>query len=514
MTGQLSGPPEPIVKDDGTVKVVIFPEEDRPTTQKLGVWECLKCGVETDFGVSDGELNDPYECSSCERQGPFTHAGGLSDVEVQAALRADRMWHPPSTMSDEDFGDLWDEIRGYLRDHWDASEGEIYEGLTAYVLTTWVRENLTFVPHLMLMGKTTGGKTRLLNTLSRVSYRAHVTASATPASMFRLIDGYNVSYFVSEYHGLEYETRGQLDAVVRAGQKRGEYIDRATPTNSGYEPETFDPFAHIAIATQYTPDDDIVNRCIQVRSSSANRDMPATLDEERAEDLRNRLLFARYRLLDADEWAIAEANAYEYMADRDITGRTREKLLGPLTVAHVWDRVEALEPWIDAVISQDQEAAADSEDAIVVESIRDIAFDEVGHVQTLGNDVDPFSAVEVPYSDVLDRIEDMTGMEKSATWLGHVNSRLGLETKRKSDGTVIADPDLGPKLRELCDDLNLEWARLDAHREVEELPDDEVGPGAGGCPLCGKDRTLTHRHPPGTGDRICPECATEVEDES
>jgi|GEM_PF-6760492 len=516
-------PPEPLLDtdEDGeqSVRIVHAVEQDGGAefdTVEVGAWECQRCDVITRTPTGDG-LREPPECRNCERQGPFIHAGPLTAEDAEAAARAPDIWEPPETVDDTGYADLWDDVRQYIRGHWDASEPEVYEGLTAYALTTWVRENLTFVPHLMLMGKTTGGKTRLLNTLARVSYRGVVTASATPASMFRLIDAYDVSYYISEYHGLDHDAQRELDNVVRAGQKRGEVVTRAEPSSEGFEPTVFDPFAHVAIATQYTPADDIVNRCIQVRSSPANRDMPATLDEEDAQGLRNRLLYARFRLLGSDEWDEAEQRAYDYLRDHEITGRTREKLLSLLTVAHLWGRLEEFGPFVEAVVEQDQEAAADSEDALVVEAIRDLAFDEIAETSVLG-DADPFSAVEIPYSvdeedpseGIAERFEAMTGTEKSASWVGHVVSRLGFEKKRTRDGTVIADPDLREKLQELCEDHNLAWERRESRHDVEELPADDKGRGAGGCPLCGHDRTLTHRHPPGNGQRICEECAEEV----
>lgn len=492
-----AGPPEPVVREDGSVAAVFVREDatraGHPTeiaTAELGTWRCQRCDNVIEVGIIDGELVEPSTCEACERQGPFTHTGGLRESDARTAIRAPDLWHPPSGVSEDRFGGLWGDVRDYIETHWDASEPWVYDGLTAFALTTWVRENLTFVPHLMLMGKTLGGKTRLLNTLARVSYRAHVSASATPASMFRLIDAYDVSYFVSEYHGLPYDTQRQLDAVVRAGQKRGEHVDRAEQAFGGqYEPKSFDPFAHIAIATQYTPDDDIVNRCIQIRSSPADEDMPATLDEDRAGEIRDRLLYARFRLLESDEWGEAEADAYTYLADRDITGRTREKLLGLLTVAHIWDHVDELGDFIDAVVQQDRQAAADSEDAVAVEVITELAHEAVAEQAYLG-DGDPYGWVEIPYSDpsaegpvddgdgIIQRFEDMTGVEKSASWVGHLAKRLGLEKERKRDGTVITDPDLGPKLRELCEEHNLNWADFDSESQhVEEHVTNAVGSG-------------------------------------
>lgn len=492
-------PPEPVV-DGGDVELLVAERLLNPfdgdglrvSTKQLGRWECNKCGWLNELvGDLADRLNPPDACVECERKTTFTHTGGIGRDALTAAERADRMWHPPSTYDDTRQDELWDDVQCYLYDHWDATEAEVYDGLTAWALSTWVRENLTFVPHLMLMGKTTGGKTRLLNTLSRVSYRAHLTASATPASMFRLIDAYHVSYLVSEYHGLPYDTQRELDAVVRAGQKRGEHVDRATQTIQGFEPDTFDPFTHVAIATQFEPDDDIINRCIQVRSSPENREMPATHDDEWACDIRNRLLAARFRLLDSDAWDDAEAAAYDYLAERNITGRTREKLLSLLTVAELWDRLEdgTLDRFVERVCRQDRAAAKDSEDALVVEVLRDMAFEAVSSADhTVG---DPMSNVKVLLSEIAEEYEARHGVEKSPTWVGHVRSRLDLGKERTRDGTVIQDVDLGEKLRELCDEMNLEWESADSYPGEEVIPDyDEEDAaddtdGTGGFPTTG-----------------------------
>lgn len=100
-------------------------------------------------------------------------------------------------------------------------------------MSTWFRPNLNFSSHLMLSGRTTGRKTTLLNTLARVGYRTIVSADATPSSMFRMVDEYNITYLVSEYQGLEQETQRMLDNVIRAGQKRNEVVTRSEQSPTG-----------------------------------------------------------------------------------------------------------------------------------------------------------------------------------------------------------------------------------------------------------------------------------------
>ncbi len=539
---RLDGPPEPAVcrgegeRHPGGGVDLLVPTDDGRDLDRVHVptWECLRCGVEHVTGVENGRPVEPDECDGCERNGPFDAVGDLSADDYTVAARAPGLWRLPAGVdADPDaFGDLWGDVRAYLRDHWDAGEGDdaeaVYHGLTAFALSTWVRPNLAFVPHLMLRGATTGGKTRLLNTLARVSYRAMVSASATPASMFRLIDAYGVTFYISEFHGLEYETQREVANIVRAGQKRGELVTRADHAPTGYEPRAYDPFTHVAVATQYDLDDDVVNRCLQVRSTTATRDMPPTFDEDRGRALRDRLLYARLRLLGPDhdhdhdhdhagaddegeaatgspEWTEAEARAWDHLAEREIEGRTREKLLGLLTVAYVWDRVDDLDPFVDLVVEQDREAATDSEDARVVEVVRDLALERLEAVTVLG-DADPFGAVEIPLADVAERYEAMTGAEKSPTWVGHVRARLGFEKVRKRDGTVIKDPDLREKLERLCEDFNLGWDPADVHDPVRELDEDEQYRAA--CNECGHLRTMTHRHAV-EGWHMCNECADE-----
>lgn len=469
----LTGPPEPVVHDTGQI-TVLLPNQGRSV--ELGVWE-HSCETVVENPPQDGELKPPNECPGCDKQGTWSHKGDLSTSQLQAAIRAGDMWHPAGGVTQERYAELWDDVRDFIRDYWDAKESKIYNGLTAYALSTWLRPNLTFVPHLMLMGKTTGGKTRLLNTLARVSYRAVVAASATPASMFRMIDAYDVSYFVSEYHGLGPDERRELDNVVRAGQKKGEIVTRAEQSQAGFEPKVFDPFSHIAIATQYTPDDDIVNRCIQVRSSPENRDMPATFDETRAKKIRDRLLHARFRLIDSDEWNNAEQEAYGYLARNDITGRTREKLLSLVTVAILWDKLDEFEPFVRAICDQDREAVADSEDARFVQVLRDLALEEIAD-KTVLTDKDPFGAVTIQYGDIVEQYEAVNGVEKSNSWVGHIRKRLGFEKDRKGNGTVIHDAELGSKLRRLCEEHNLEWESSDK-AGADSLPSNPTGSTSG-----------------------------------
>ncbi|WP_227357682.1 phage NrS-1 polymerase family protein [Haladaptatus salinisoli] len=502
-------PAEPVVDDEDRVSIVKpEPGTTDVTVKPIGKWVCQQCGTVSGEHATVGDsVKDPGNCPSCGKSGPWEP---VVDDDVPAQFYLQEAWDYPKAVDESDFEELWDDVRQYIYDHWDAgaNNGHIYDGLTAYALSTWLRPDLDFVPHIMLMGRYTGGKTRLLNTLSRLSYRCIVSASASPSSMFRLIDAYDTTFFVSEYHGLDPDTRRELDAVVRAAQKRGETVTRSVQMDGGgFEPEVLDPFTHVAVATQYEPADDIVSRCIEVKTSPATREMPPTLDDERATSIRNRLLYARFRLLGSNRIKIAKTNAYEYLAEHEIDGRLREKLLSALMIADIWGDVGMMDDFVDYLVSATKQAEAKSEDAIFTEAVRDLAFESVGRSSFDDPDTNPFGDVEIPYSDIADRFNDISGQDRSNSWIGHVVSRHNFETQRKRDGTVIADPELGEKLQDLCSDYSLGWEPLDSINAVAELDK----PYNGQCSACGDTDWIAYEDVE-YGDRLCGQCADELRD--
>jgi len=326
----------------------------------------------------------------------------------------------------------------------------------------------------MVMGKHETGKTRLLTTLARVAYRGRVPVSFTPAAVYRTVDKYDITLFLSEYHDLNPDLRDEVNAVIKGSQKRGEDVMRvAKGPNGEFEPVDFDIFTHVAIGTQFDPPDDIVSRCIQVQTTPADRDVPVWFDDDQATALRNRLLFARYRLLESDEWNQAEQAALEWLNDRGVSGRLREKLLSLVTVADLWDEREAIADFVAAMEAEAEAAATDSDDALFIQAVRDLAFDEVGDKQVLG-DADPWDGLAIPMSDVADRFNSMTGRDVGARYLGQIRNRLKIEKGRHSDGVVIRDDDLREKLQQLCEQNNLEWEHSGYHDPIQKLDDDEM----------------------------------------
>lgn len=511
---EFTGPPEPVVDDDGVVQLV-HPVEDEfgdrtgLETTALGSLKCARCGTEFTRPIANGEIqmSDAFECPGCERQGPYTHAVLEEHPEISASTFAAPGWPTPSQVDNDDWDGLWRDVREWIHTYWATDEEHLYDGLTAYAISTWLRPNFNFLPQLMVMGKHETGKTQLLQTLKRVAYRSKVPVSFTPAAIFRTIDKYDITLFLSEYHDINPDLRDEVNAVIKGSQKRGEDVMRTEKgPEGGYEPVDFDIFTHVGIGTQFDPPDDIISRCIKIQTNPTDRDIPHKFADNAAEQLRNRLLWTRFRLLESDRWQNAEQAALGWLNDRGISGRLREKLLCLVTVAEIYGERDAIEPFVDAQEAEAEEASSESDDALVIQAILDLALKEVDAVQTLG-DADPWEGLDIPISDVRDTFEDMTGREVKPGYIGQIRKRLGLEKHRGRDGVAIRDPDLEAKLQDLVEENNLDWGRLDVHERIRELDESYRST----CSECGETATLTHRDVE-EGHHMCGGCAAELEE--
>jgi len=351
---------------------------------------------------------------------------------------------------------VFSEIREYIRTYWAAGDGRewMYDMLASYAISTWFRERWYFVPHLLIVGRHETGKTRLLNTLSNVSYRCVHNASLTSAYIYRGINHHNLTMYVSEYHRLNDEKQEAVDAIINAGQKRGETIGRAAETGGGdYNVETFDPFSHIAISTQYTPNDDTISRCFKITTKPAQREVPRRLFDK--PELRRKLLYLRFRYLHDDVIENAEQDAVGTMDEMGVRNRLSEKLWCILTIGELADA--DLSHVIEAVIDREDDRQEDTQESILVQALIDEAFEQIGSTVD-AEPGDDWESLLLPVGSVRDRFEKMTGTEVSASYIGQLRNRVGLEMVRHSDGTKVKDPELKPKLKQLADENNVEWS--------------------------------------------------------
>lgn len=527
-SAEMSGPPEVLIDADGK-PFLLLPHLDPSEYREMdgvrgfegmvlvtpGVFECQRCSETYSVGFSRerAEFGDPpHECESCERQGPFEHvlSDEFGEMDAKGLAKAGRMWEPVTGVLDEGIDQLWDDVRQYLETYWFSDVDYNYDLLTAWVISTWFRPEMEFSAHLSLSGQTMGGKTTLLRTLSRVVYRGHTVAGTTESSMYRLIEDFNTTYLVSEYHGLNSDVRQSIDTVIRAGQKREEYIDRSVERGGRWTVESFNPFSHIAVASMDSLADDIDNRCIKVHTKATPDETEISFDEEPAEAIRNRLAAVRFSVLDSDVWGEAFTDALNYCRERGIQNRTREKVVSLMVPAFLFGRADEMDEAVEQLVSDDIESKQESKDAHVVRAIRAIMMSEYPGDGFIGTREEWADGLDIHNSEADRVFSELTTYETNPQKTASRLRNLGFEMGRDSKGSKIADDggELIEKMERLCDhygfDLFTDMSEADV---IIELPNDEKGYRK--CPLCDDRSEMTHRNII-DNVRMCDECHADA----
>jgi hypothetical protein len=144
----------------------------------------------------------------------------------------------------------------------------------------------------------------------------------------------------------------------------------------------------------------------------------------------------------------------------------------------------------------------------VVASIRNLAniqLAEGGAV--IGKDEDLWADLSIPYSDIVEHYNRRTGEDRTASWLGHKVSNLGIGKEKNWEGTYVSDPDLKETLANYCDRYNLDLTDPDQiERPVRELPPDDHFRGT--CSECGETGDIRFKHV--EGHYICESCSDSL----
>jgi len=475
--GKFDFPPELIVDDDNRVRLFVPRSDGRDTGFiNYSTWACVQCGNTVDSGDAivgdDIESREPNYCRVCENQRDFELANlpeGTNTEDVLNLFPTDGLvWQPPSAIAQPDIETLFDDVREFIYNHWEGDD-YLYDGLAAYAISTWIRPELDFVPHLLITGSHESGKTRLLNTLKEVSYRCIHTAAPSSAALFRAINDYHVTLYLSEYHDLPDDVQDEVDAVLKAGQKRGEVAMRATESaGGGYTPKVFDPFTHVSISTQFTVDDDMESRCFTVKTSKASREMPRQVAD--ADQLRNRLMGFRARVLASPRVKEAQQTVEDMMDSQEIYNRLGEKLSSVLLVAELCNT--DISEFVESVVEETKESKGETEEAAFTRACMEVAYQELSDTSAEEAKSD-WSGLDLKLGDIRKMFNDIEDRDVTSQYIGQIRHRLDYGKKRKSDGVYISMDGLKKKLKEQANNHGVDWEVISSENNLDPALRDE-----------------------------------------
>jgi hypothetical protein len=164
----------------------------------------------------------------------------------------------------------------------------------------------------MFLGPLASGKTRGLECLKFLGYRSILASSMSAATIFRTLEAWHCLLLLDETEIYGRENMVEVLALLNSGYRRGQYAIRIEKLE-GQVPQIamFDVFGPKGLAGTEELAATLQSRAILTTMSKNVRDIRLFVDEEKAQELRNKLLLYRFRNLGSkSDFDISVLNGY------------------------------------------------------------------------------------------------------------------------------------------------------------------------------------------------------------
>jgi hypothetical protein len=204
---------------------------------------------------------------------------------------------------------LWKFVRAFIYKHIELPDERLYDVLTAWVFATWIREVWEVVPYVFFLGVKNSGKTRGLEVLQLICYRAKTSVASTAPALFRGIEKYGCVPFIDEAETLNQKDNTDIIACLNAGyRRRGAKVERCQKgEHDNQDLATFDVFGFKAIAGTESLKATLESRSLVINMAKNTRKVEPNINTKAAKSIRNGLLQWRFEtLLNNDLSTISE----------------------------------------------------------------------------------------------------------------------------------------------------------------------------------------------------------------
>jgi len=368
------------------------------------------------------------ECYAIRRAESLTYESFLDVGAVMYSPPAPCPWPAPTAV--EPYGkpdDLFEEVREYVYDHLDLSDEREYTIVTCWILANWHIERFQTAPYIHLHGPPSSGKTRGLDVLHMLGFRALLSPSVSPSAIYRTIEAYRPTFLLDEAEVYGQETKREILGILNAGYRRGQFVIRTDKRREGApELSTFDVFGFKALAGVSELPRTLAGRAIRLAMSRATRPVRRLIDQEKAQLLRNKLLAWRFdHVLDEPPLKLNPIDVPD--------GRVIE-LFTPLTVV-----AELVSPGVE------KEVVGYAEDMFttLIEEERTTREAEVFEIILAYLDVKAPKDRLLALADIANRYnQDRSKAEQMSVFaIGRICTRLGFKKRRREDRRTCIELD-------------------------------------------------------------------------
>ena len=194
---------------------------------------------------------------------------------------------------------LFNEIRDFLFEYLDLPDELLYDVYSCFIMMTWRVEDFRVVPYLFFLGPLASGKTRALECLHYLGYRGLMASSMTAAAIFRSIESWHCLLLLDEAEVYNRECMVEVLALLNSGYRKGQYAIRIERLVKDGPPELgmFDVFGPKCIAGTEELAATLQSRCVVTAMSKNVRHVPVFIDEDKALEIRSKLLMYRFKNL-------------------------------------------------------------------------------------------------------------------------------------------------------------------------------------------------------------------------
>jgi hypothetical protein len=237
-------------------------------------------------------------------------------------LQKTPLTHPPPPEEYESEEQLYNAVREYIRKHLDLVHPLGYDVLASFIFKTWIEELFDFTPYIGFFGREAVGKSRALEILKELCFRAWFTTGITSACLFRLTEKFRPTLLLDESEFLTSEEKRELIGLINAGQRRGIMIPRMKEHSQ--EAEFFSVYGSKCISGTEQLKATTTSRMITFVMTKNIRPIPRIVDKAEASKLRSQLLMWRFRKISEMKNGTELKATTEFKELEPLSGRTFE----------------------------------------------------------------------------------------------------------------------------------------------------------------------------------------------
>ena len=440
----------------------------------------------------------------------------------------------PSGLEDyKDEKTLIEEIKTHIHRYIGISP--FFETIAAYyIFLSWLYDELNTLPYLRVLGDTGTGKSRFLDTVGRLCYKATMVSGAiTPAPIYRLIRKWHGTIIIDEGDFRASDEQNEVVKILNCGFERGRPVVRSqkdNPDNLQILP-TFSP--KILASRKRFQDIALESRCLtEITKETDREDIPYLLPSgfyTEEESLRNKLLLFRFR-----NRGKVDLEKAQRLKDIDVENRLKQAVSSFIVLFASNEEVyNEFTEFLTAYNRELVEERAETIEGAIINAVFELVREEVKKERTfptqslcdVHNGVnglftnEDLEGVNITATDITELLKENYGLDNvTSRGVGRRLKTLGITSKKKGTGKErkryldLEERSLAKLVKKyipISVDETPESAVKDVHMGEREGKKNNLA----ACELCEKTALLTSYMLADKEIGVCPDCLKELKEE-